>query len=157
MEGEGDNSDKDKIRPSSSSFDPLRAIYDPAFETEPGTKCHDNVEKCVAVIEGRVRQKPKENQKNKSESEPEPLLQRQFLPDQMPVPTRGRKDFKNVLKRMDAFTSTSGPLFVLKQCRDMKTRVRVWTRGPAGVRGVVTGFLAAFDKVRRKSQVLIYV
>ena len=147
MKMDGDKEDQDKVLPSTSSFDPLRAIYDPSFETDTGTKCHDNVEKCVAFLEGRWRQKPTENQKKKLESESEPLLERQFLPEQMAVATRGRKEFKNVLKRMDAFTSLSGPLFVLKQCRDMKTRVRVWTRGPVAVRGVVTGFLAAFDKV----------
>lgn len=142
---DGHKDDQDKVLPSTSSFDPLRAIYDPSFETESSTKCHDNVEKCVAFLEGRWRQKPQENPKKKPEDEP--LLERQFLPEQMAVATRGRRDFKNVLKRMDAFTSISGPMFVLKQCRDLKTRVRVWTRGPAGVRGVVTGFLAAFDKV----------
>ena len=53
-----------------------------------------------------------------------------------------------VLKRMEEFTSTSGPLFMLKQFREEKTRVKVWTRGVAGVRGVTSGFIAAFDKVR---------
>ena len=75
------------------------------------------------------------------------MLERQFLPEQMPVATRGERQFRNVVRRMEEFTSRSGPLFVLKQCRDNKTRVRVWTRGVAGVRGVATGFIAAFDKV----------
>ena len=120
---EGDNIDK--VVPSTSTFEPLRAIYDPDFETESSTKVHDNVEKCVAFK----------------------VLLRQFLPDQLPIASRGRKQFRHVLKRMDEFNSTSGPLFVLKQCRDNKTRVKVWTRGVAGVRGVLTGFIAAFDKV----------
>ena len=145
---EDNKDDQVKVQPDTSSFDPLRAIYDPSFLTDSSTKCHDNVERCVAFQEGRTQQQLQAaNPKKKPENEPEPLLERQFLPEQMAVATRGRREFKDVLKRMDAFTSISGPLFVLKQCRDMKTRVRVWTRGPAGVRGVVTGFLAAFDKV----------
>ena len=135
----------DIIEPSTSDFQPLRAIYDPQYETDSSTKCHDNVEKCVAFLEGRWTQKTDKNKKKDTESEP--LLERQFLPEQMPVATRGRKQFRNVVRRMDEFTSMSGPLFVLKQCRDNRTRVRVWTRGAAGVRGVATGFIAAFDKV----------
>ena len=140
---EGD--DIDKVVPSTSTFEPLRAIYDPDFETESSTKVHDNVEKCVAFLEGRWTQK---TDKKKPVNKDEPVLQRQFLPDQLPIASRGRKQFRHVLKRMDEFNSTSGPLFVLKRCRDNKTRVKVWTRGVAGVRGVLTGFIAAFDKVR---------
>ena len=139
---EGDNIDK--VVPSTSTFEPLRAIYDPDFETESSTKVHDNVEKCVAFLEGRWTQK---TDKKKPVNKDEPVLQRQFLPDQLPIASRGRKQFRHVLKRMDEFNSTSGPLFVLKRCRDNKTRVKVWTRGVAGVRGVLTGFIAAFDKV----------
>ena len=52
---------------------------------------------------------------------------------------------------------SSGPLFVLKQCRDNKTRVRVWTCGPAEVRGVVTVFLAAFDKVTNVTILFLFI
>ena len=134
------------VEPSTSSFSGLRAIYDPEYETESGTKVHDNVERCVAFLEGRWRQKP-DKAKEKVEAESEPVLQRQFLPEQMAVASRGRKQFRHVLKRMEEFTSTSGPLFMLKQFREEKTRVKVWTRGVAGVRGVTSGFIAAFDKV----------
>jgi len=143
MDSDSENS-QDKLVPSSSSFEPLRAVYDPDFETDDNTKCHDNVEKCVAFLEGRWRQKPKKAEN--IDPEQEVKLERQFLPEQLPVATRGRKPLRNVVKRMEDFNSTSGPLFVLKQCREEKKRVRVWTRGVAGVRGVATGFIAAFDK-----------
>jgi len=141
---DSDSENQDKLIPSTSNFEALRAIYDPEFETDDNTKCHDNVEKCVAFLEGRWRQKPKKVEN--PNPEPEVKLERQFLPEQLPVATRGRKPLRNVVKRMEDFNSTSGPLFVLKQCRDEKKRVRVWTRGVAGVRGVSTGFIVAFDK-----------
>lgn len=148
MAEKGDTSqDSDGVVPSTSDFDPLRAIYDPNYETESDTNCHDNVEKCVAWMEGRWRQKPEKSKAAAARPEAEPLLERQFLPEQMAVRSRGRKQFRHVLRRMEEFTSVSGPLFVLRQCRDQQARVKVWTRGPAGVRGVLTGFIAAFDKV----------
>lgn len=147
MAEKGDTSqDSDGVVPSTSDFDPLRAIYDPNYETESDTNCHDNVEKCVAWMEGRWRQKPEKSKAAAARPEAEPLLERQFLPEQMAVRSRGRKQFRHVLRRMEEFTSVSGPLFVLRQCRDQQARVKVWTRGPAGVRGVLTGFIAAFDK-----------
>ena len=39
---------------ATTGFVPLRAIHDPDFETDVTTECHDNVEKCIAVAEGRV-------------------------------------------------------------------------------------------------------
>ena len=121
---DSDNENQDKLIPSTSNFEALRAIYDPEFETDENTKCHDNVEKCVAFLEGRWRQKPKKVEN--PNPEPEVKLERQFLPEQLPVATRGRKPLRNVVKRMEDFNSTSGPLFVLKQCREEKKRVRVW-------------------------------
>ena len=41
----------------------------------------------------------------------------------------------------------AGPLAVLRDCAREGARVRVWTRGPANIRGFLTGFLVAFDKV----------
>ena len=152
MAEKGDTSqDSDGVVPSTSDFDPLRAIYDANYETESDTNCHDNVEKCVAWMEGRWRQKPEKSAAAAARPEAEPLLERQFLPEQMAVRSRGRKQFRHVLRRMEEFTSVSGPLFVLRQCRDQQARVKVWTRGPAGVRGVLTGFIAAFDKVTTPS------
>ena len=43
-----DMNDRSYLDPGTSTFDPLRAIYDPEFQTDETTECHDNVEKCVA-------------------------------------------------------------------------------------------------------------
>merc|ERR1719166_778175 len=40
----------------------------------------------------------------------------------------------------------TGPLAVLRDCARAGTRVKVWTRGPANIRGFLSGFLVAFDK-----------
>ena len=87
------------VEPSTSSFSALRAIYDPEFETESETKVHDNVERCVAFLEGRWRQKPNKS-KEKTEPETEEVLQRQFLPSQLPLASRGRNTFRHGFKRM---------------------------------------------------------
>ena len=73
----------------------------------------------------------------------EEKLERQFTKDQLPVESR-KKEFCHVLARMGEFTS--GPMAVLKKYLEEGIKVRVWTRGVEGVRGVATGFIAAFDK-----------
>jgi len=137
-----DNSSQ--LDPGTSSFVPLRAIYDPDFETDVTTECHDNVEKCIAVIEGRVRTAKPKTGNNKQEVHDEVKLERQFTASQLPVPGRSRKDFRHVLSRMGEFSS--GPLSVLRRCMEEGVRVKVWTRGLSEVRGVTSGFVAAFDK-----------
>ena len=49
-----------------------------------------------------------------------------------------------MLSRMGEFSS--GPLSVLRRCMEEGLRVKVWTRGLSEVRGVTSGFVAAFDK-----------
>lgn len=135
---------EDNLQPGCSSFKPLRAIYDPKFDSSEGHKTHDNLEQCVAFIEGRWRSK--NEAKQDSSEPPEPVrLERHFLPEQMPVAGRRRKPFRHVLTRLAE--CQSGPLSVLRDCVETGARVKVWTRGPAFVRGVMTGFIVAFDKV----------
>ena len=135
---------EENLEPSSSSFNPLNAIYDPDFDGSEALKAHNNLEQCVAFIEGRWRGK---TEAKKPSSEPaEPVrLERQFLPEQMPVPGRRRKPFRHVLSRLAE--CKTGPMSVLRDCVETGARVKVWTRGPASVRGVMTGFIVAFDKV----------
>ena len=130
--------------PGTSSFNPVRAIYDPDFDSSDTAQAHDNLEKCVAFVEGRFK---KRNDKKKTETEQDGdvRLERQFLPEQLPVPGRRRAPFRHVLTRMTEFQA--GPLSVLRECAQAGARVKVWTRGPTSVRGVVMGFLVAFDKV----------
>jgi len=135
--------DDGQLDPETSGFVPLRAIYDPQFRTDTDTECHDNVEKCVAVIEGRVRAvKPKPDASKVQNLEVK--LERQFLASQLPVEGKPRKQFRHAVTRMGEFNS--GPLSVLKKCMEAGEKVRVWTRGRDRVRGVATGFIVAFDK-----------
>ena len=140
--------------PGTSSFNPVRAIYDPEFDSSQTVQTHDNLEKCVAFVEGRFKQR-KDKKKSETEPESDVRLERQFLPEQMPVPSRKRAPFRHVMTRMTEFQA--GPLSVLRECAEAGTRVKVWTRGPTSVRGVLTGFLVAFDKVspERDTEVLL--
>ena len=55
------------------------------------------MEKCIAVIEGRVRRKVKEVKKEEegeAGTEEEGKLERQFTAEQLPVAGRQRKPFK---------------------------------------------------------------
>ena len=142
MERHGEN--EASLVPGTSSFNSLSAIYDADFDSTNTVKTHDNLEKCVAFIEGRIKSKS-EKKKGSEEVESDVKLERQFLPEQMPVPARRRAPFRHVLTRMAE--CQAGPLSVLTQCAREGSRVKVWTRGPTSVRGVITGFLVAFDKV----------
>ena len=136
--------DSYSLDPGTPGFNSLRAIYDSDFQTDESTVCHDNVEKCIAVIEGRVRTAKPKQETSVKDDPGEVKLERQFTPSQMPVAGRPRKEFRHVVSRMGEFSS--GPLSVLKKCMEDGVRVRVWTRGLKDVRGVTTGFVAAFDK-----------
>jgi len=133
-----------ELDPEGSEFKPLRAIYDPGFEVSDNAVVQDNVEKCIAVIEGRVRAKKvvKEEEKE-SKGEEKVKLERQFRPEQLAQPTRPRRMKKGVLERMK---EAEGPLGGLRKLLEQGTKARVWTRGVQGVRGVATGFIVAFDK-----------
>jgi len=137
------NNSEDHLEPGSSSFKPLTAIYDPNFDGSEALKTHDNLEQCVAFIEGRWRSKP-EAKKDSAQPTAPVRLERQFLPEQMPVAGRRRKPFRHVLSRLAE--CRTGPMSVLRDCVETGARVKVWTRGPASVRGVMTGFIVAFDK-----------
>ena len=116
-----------ELNPEGSEFKPLRAIYDPAFEVSDNAVVQDNVEKCIAVIEGRVRTKKvvlkEEEEKGKGEGV---KLERQFKPEQLAQPTRPRRMKKGVLERMK---EAEGPLGGLRKLLEQGTKARVWTRG----------------------------
>ena len=122
--------DDKELDPEGSEFKPLRAIYDPAFEVSDNAVVQDNVEKCIAVIEGRVRTKKVVKEEDEGEKESkgkeEVKLERQFRPEQLAQPTRPRKMKKGVLERMK---EVEGPLGGLRKLLEQGTKVRVWTRG----------------------------
>ena len=119
-----------ELDPEGSEFKPLRAIYDPAFEVSDNAVVQDNVEKCIAVIEGRVRTKKVVKEEEKVEMEKGEgvgvKLERQFKPEQLAQPTRPRRMKKGVLERM---REAEGPLGGLRKLLEQGTKARVWTRG----------------------------
>ena len=116
-----------ELDPEGSEFKPLRAIYDPGFEVSDNAVVQDNVEKCIAVIEGRVRTKKVVVDQTDVKGEEEELkLERQFKPEQLAQPTRPRKVKKGVLDRMK---EVEGPLGGLRRLMKQGTKARVWTRG----------------------------
>ncbi|KAK7071131.1 U7 snRNA binding [Halocaridina rubra] len=70
-------------------------------------------------------------------------IDRNFTPDQGPIRGRGRKRVRNVLTRMDEM---QGPLALLRQCRENNIRIKVYTRNHSEIRGILTGYIVAFDK-----------
>jgi len=131
-----------QLDPSCSNFDPLQALHNSQFQLHPDGKVFDNVEVCVAHLEGRVKTKPT-NKTNKVNVEEEERLERQFLPEQMPVAGK-RKEFRHVVRRMGEFSS--GPMSRLRHWMEGRHKVTVRTRGIDNIRGVATGFIVAFDK-----------
>ena len=115
-----------ELDPEGSEFKPLRAIYDPAFEVSDNAVVQDNVEKCIAVIEGRVRTKKVKEEEEDRKGEEEVKLERQFRPEQLAQSTRPRKMKKGVLERMK---DAEGPLGGLRKLLEQGIKARVWTRG----------------------------
>ena len=116
-----------ELDPEGSEFKPLRAIYDPAFEVSDNAVVQDNVEKCIAVIEGRVRtKKVVKEEKEQEKGEEGVKLERQFKPEQLAQPTRPRKMKKGVFERMK---EAEGPLGGLRKLLEEGAKARVWTRG----------------------------
>ncbi|XP_064109236.1 U7 snRNA-associated Sm-like protein LSm11 isoform X2 [Macrobrachium nipponense] len=68
---------------------------------------------------------------------------RNFSEDQGLIRGRGRKRLRNVLNRMEEI---QGPLAVLRRCQQENIRVKVYTRNHSEIRGLVTGYVIAFDK-----------
>ncbi|XP_066955803.1 U7 snRNA-associated Sm-like protein LSm11 [Macrobrachium rosenbergii] len=55
----------------------------------------------------------------------------------------GGRSERNVLNRMEEI---QGPLAVLRRCQQENIRVKVYTRNHSEIRGLVTGYVIAFDK-----------
>ena len=115
-----------ELNPEGSEFKPLRAIYDPAFEVSDNAVVQDNVEKCIAVIEGRVRTKKVTKEEEEKKGGEVVKLERQFKPEQLAQPTRPRRLKKGVLERMK---EVEGPLGGLRKLVEQGIKARVWTRG----------------------------
>ena len=143
QESESSSSDSSlsELNVSSSSFNPLRALYSPDFPLVKSAPVLDNVEKFVSVHEGKRSQKGKK--KNEITSSTPSSSMRFFLPEQMPI-VKPKKDLPNVLLYMKK--QTSGPMSMLAKCVANNGRVKVYTRSVTRIRGYCIGFLFAFDK-----------
>ncbi len=135
---------------SSSKFDAFKALYSPRLKVGKGATLYDNVDKLVAVREGRVANRGGRGEKSKKQREEEEShrqapLQRQFLPSQQMVQGE-RKEAPNLLKYMKRQEGEKGPMSRLAQLTRDGSGVQVCTRGLLGERGRCRGFLMAFDK-----------
>ncbi|XP_063862836.1 U7 snRNA-associated Sm-like protein LSm11 [Scylla paramamosain] len=73
----------------------------------------------------------------------QPPVERRFTAEQGLIRGKGPKRMRNVITRMEEM---KGPLALLTHCRDNSVRVKVYTRNHSEVRGVLTGYVVAFDK-----------
>ena len=98
----------EELDPSSSKFDPKKAIYASSLDTD-NVDGYSTVEQCITAMDNKKKGiEPKKKEKVVVVEEP---LQRNFLPEQMPV-QRTRKQFRHVLIRMESFEA--GPLATLR-------------------------------------------
>ncbi|XP_031640081.1 U7 snRNA-associated Sm-like protein LSm11 [Contarinia nasturtii] len=74
------------------------------------------------------------------------LHKRRFLPHQEMVKGRGKsvRYTRNLLLKMSE--DTTGPTNMLKQWKDQRKRIKIFTRNAIAINGYVTGFIEAFDK-----------
>ncbi|KZC07804.1 PREDICTED: U7 snRNA-associated Sm-like protein LSm11 [Dufourea novaeangliae] len=131
----------------SEKFDPMKALYSTKVPlSKKKAPLYDNISKFEAVISGLSGQSKKKS--TTSNVEQGESSRRRFLPHQEPVTgTRyGRAcilDGRNVLAKMQNYL---GPLGLLYEYMENRTRVKVYTRNAVGIRGHVEAYVAAFDK-----------
>ncbi|KAK4883238.1 hypothetical protein RN001_006557 [Aquatica leii] len=126
----------------SENFDPLKALTTPGV-TPPviNAKIFDNLSKYDQFYKDPSRQEIiNAGGLNK---EVQQLPERRWLSHQLPVPNEYKKKRRNLLTRMEVMT---GPLQLLKKCKDEHIQIKVWTRHSHGIRGYCIGYVVLFDK-----------
>ncbi len=145
-ETSSENLNKSVLDPTTDAFDPLAAIYsdnDTDSIPDPTAPMFDNVEKFVAVYEGRGRGRGRGKKTKTIELPPgEDRPQRQFTQEQMPI-TKKRTQ-KNVVTFMEK--ANKGPFSALKKAVEDNAKIKVHVRKLDGIRGTCVGNLIAFDK-----------
>ncbi len=139
------SSSDEELNWSSAKFDAMKTLYSPKVRLSSTAKALDNIEKFVAIREGK-RQNNKAKQKanpTPSTSAGIPSLQRNFSPSQQMVQAP-KREMSNVLTYMEK--QTKGPMSDLTKYVKAGSRVIVCTRGVSGERGRLKGVLVAFDK-----------
>ncbi|XP_043274659.1 U7 snRNA-associated Sm-like protein LSm11 [Venturia canescens] len=148
MADEGNSSSDESLDLSSKKFDPVKALYSQKLVIPmPSAPVYDNLSKYESVLTGSAAGPSKAKEKS-SEADKGDAPKRKFLPHQGPVQARNRDGWtgageKNILGKMK---NTLGPLSMMYECMEKKTRVKVYTRSARGVRGFVEAYVAAFDK-----------
>ncbi|XP_024083491.1 U7 snRNA-associated Sm-like protein LSm11 isoform X2 [Cimex lectularius] len=125
---------QEELNPFSVRFDPLAALYSRNV-TIPVVNAPtlDNISKFVAGTSG-VQIKPTKTAQVKAEPLPVTVTPQQKSID----------GWDNVVTRMK---KVEGPLAVLRDCMEKKVKIKVYTRDMCGIRGHLTGFVVAFDKM----------
>ncbi|XP_053988899.1 U7 snRNA-associated Sm-like protein LSm11 isoform X2 [Hylaeus volcanicus] len=143
---ESSTTSEESVDVKSDKFDPMKALYSSKTQLSLKTPVYDNVSKFEAVMSGLSDQmKTKNKLTNVKQGE---SSKQRSLPGQEPVSGtriggRTRNSWKNVLSKMQR---TLGPLGVLHEYMESRTRVKVYTRNARGIRGHVEAYVAAFDK-----------
>ncbi|XP_076653902.1 U6 snRNA-associated Sm-like protein LSm11 [Halictus rubicundus] len=141
------SSSDESLDVTSDKFNPLRALYSPKLLlTHPKAPLYDNVSKFESILSGMSSKSKKKNVTG--DVERGESSRRRFLPHQEPVAgsNHGRSWIlggKNVLSKMQ---NALGPLGLLYEYMENRTRVKVHTRNASGIRGHVEAYVAAFDK-----------
>ncbi|XP_011311626.1 U7 snRNA-associated Sm-like protein LSm11 [Fopius arisanus] len=139
MADDAESSSDESLDLTNQDFDALRALYSrKTIIPVPGAPTYDNLTKWESIFKGITAKK---NAKKDDEEG------RKFLPHQGLIQGQRRgkpiECYKNILGKMQ---NTFGPLRVLYNCMQTKTKVKVYTRGARGIRGHVEAYIAAFDK-----------
>ncbi|XP_043254136.1 U7 snRNA-associated Sm-like protein LSm11 [Colletes gigas] len=146
---ESSSTSEDSLDLTSDKFQPMKALYSTKMKlSSVKAPIYDNVSKFEAVMSGLSGVKKKKN-KTIEAGQGDHSRQR-FLPSQAAV-SRTRRiggrtgdiEGRNVLSKMQ---KTLGPLGVLHECMQSRTRVKVYTRNAYGIRGHVEAYVAAFDR-----------
>ncbi|KAF5300130.1 hypothetical protein FQR65_LT09221 [Abscondita terminalis] len=127
----------------SEHFDPLKALNTPGV-TPPiiDAKVYDNLSKYEQAYKNPSRQEVI-NAGSSKQQDVQTVPQRRWLPHQLPVPNERIKKKRNILTRMEEMT---GPLQLLKKCKDEHIQIKVWTRHSHGIRGYCIAHVVLFDK-----------
>ncbi|XP_031849497.1 U6 snRNA-associated Sm-like protein LSm11 isoform X2 [Nomia melanderi] len=145
MAEEDSSTSDESLDVTSEKFDPLKALYSAKSISNKKAPVYDNVSKFEAVLSGLSGRSKKNVPSDVGQGE---SSRRRFLPHQEPVAgTRPGRTWilegRNVLSKMQ---NALGPLGLLYEYMESRTRVKVYTRNARGIRGHVEAYVAAFDK-----------
>eukprot|EP01112_Ceratiomyxa_fruticulosa_P013724 TRINITY_DN3876_c0_g1_i2.p1 TRINITY_DN3876_c0_g1~~TRINITY_DN3876_c0_g1_i2.p1 ORF type:complete len:208 (+),score=39.87 TRINITY_DN3876_c0_g1_i2:223-846(+) len=141
----------------SEHFDPALALkQQPPLATPVKVKPLDNLNKCRFLLppsdpNHKSLGKPKENQSSMGKKKEEWEIKKEEIDKkraEMIIAIQQRApvvDYRNVLEKI-ANRHAVGPLSVLHRCFVSKSRIRVWIRSIKAIKGILVGFLRAFDR-----------